>query len=153
MPVSGCRFMRSQILECPPERRAGERQSPKPRVGEREHAPIPSRFERDQFSSPLRQWQNVIPLPEPGLSGGKRNFRHELFGNFPERLEIARRERTTKLIIADLDGMCMVDINSHRLSPSFQAGTRRTSQHLTSRLSPLLKCFAHELCFPLEARQ
>src|SRR2546421_81546 len=116
MPVSGCRFMRSQILECPPERRAGERQSPKPRVGEREHAPVPTPFERDQFSSAPGQRQDVIPLPEPGMCGGKRNFRHELFGNFPERLEIARRERTTKLIITDLDDMCMVDINSHRLS-------------------------------------
>src|SRR3954470_14100270 len=121
--------MRSQVLERPPERRAGERQSPKPRISEREHTPVPTPFERDQFSSTLGQRQNVIPLPEPGLGRGQRNFRHELFGNFPEWLQIARRERPTKLIITDLYCMRMTDINSHRLSPSSHVGARKTSQY------------------------
>src|SRR2546423_7084304 len=113
MPVSGCRFMRSQILECPPERRAGERQSPKPRVGEREHAPVTTPFERDQFSSAPGQRQDIIPLPEPGLGSRKRNFRHELLCNLPEWLEIACCECSTKLIIADLYRVRVAHVNAH----------------------------------------
>src|SRR5260370_40903890 len=133
MPLSGCRFMRSQILERSPERSAGERQSPKPRIGEREHAPFTTLFERDQFSSTPGQRQDVIPLPEPGLGGGQRNFWHELFGNFPERLQIACRERATKLVIADLDRMRVAYINAHCLSPSSQVVTRRTRQYTCNR--------------------
>src|SRR5260370_32616256 len=121
MPVSGCRFMWSQILERSPERRAGERQSPKPRIGEREHAPVTTPFERDQFARTPGQRQDVIPLPEPGLGSGQRNFWHELFGNFPERLQIACRERATKLVIIDLDRMRVADINSHPFYPFSQS--------------------------------
>src|SRR5581483_2025738 len=98
VPVSGCRFMRSQILERAPERRTGKRKTSQPRIGERKHAPITSTFERDQFARTLGQRQNIIPLPEPGLGSRKRNFRHKLLCDLPERLEITCCECSTKLI-------------------------------------------------------
>src|SRR6266571_6719222 len=115
VPVSGCRFVRPQVLERTPERRAGKRKTSQPRIGERQHAPVAAPFERDQFARTPGQRQDIIPLPEPGLGSRKRNFRHELLCYLPERLQIARRKRTTKLVVPNLHCVNVADVNSHNV--------------------------------------
>jgi hypothetical protein len=105
--------MWSQVLEPAPERRTGERETSEPRIGEGKHAPVTAPFKRDQFARAFGERQNILPLPEPCLGGGKRNFRHELLRDLPERLEIACSECAAKLIITDLYRVRMAQVNAH----------------------------------------
>src|SRR5579872_7611036 len=86
-------------------------------IGERQNAPVSAAFQGNKLTGALCQGQNIIPFPEPCLGGGQRNFRHELSGNLPERLQIACRERATKFVISDLHSMCLADVNAHALTP------------------------------------
>src|SRR5437773_6735753 len=117
MPVGRCRFMWPQILERAPQCGTGERQASQSRISECEYAPVAAAFERNQLACSFSERQHVIPPPEPGLGRRQGNFWHELFCDLPERLQIMCSERSTKLIVADLDCVHMADVNAHCVFP------------------------------------